>query len=166
MINNQNIAVLSEKVAALEAAIKNAGIELPEVTSADNGKGLQVVNGAWATGAKIPAPLPTVSGTDNGKVLQVLEGVWAIGENIKVETVYTTTGLTILRCGDIVMYDFTGYTAKNNDDFPYTPTHSVRGVLTDTLRVVIGGGKIEIISEGTPVSTNTNLYGLITVIEY
>lgn len=54
MINNQNIAVLSEKVAAIEAALKTAGIELPEVTSADNGKGLQVVNGAWATGAIIP----------------------------------------------------------------------------------------------------------------
>ena len=54
MINNQNIAVLSEKVAALEAAIKNAGIELPEVTGADNGKTLQVVAGKWATGGKIP----------------------------------------------------------------------------------------------------------------
>lgn len=54
MINNQNIAVLSEKVAALEAAIKNAGIELPKVTEADDGKTLQVIDGAWATGGLIP----------------------------------------------------------------------------------------------------------------
>jgi hypothetical protein len=53
MVNSQNIAVLSEKVAALEAALKNAGVVLPEVTSSDNGKALQVVNGAWATGDNI-----------------------------------------------------------------------------------------------------------------
>ena len=90
----------------------------------------------------------------------------SVKDMLKVETVYTTTGLTILRCGNIVMYDFTGYTAKNNDAFPYTPPHNVRGVLTDTLRVVIGSGKIELISNGSAVTTNTNLYGSITAIEY
>lgn len=71
MVNNYDVAVLSEKVAYLEAAIKNAGIELPTVTEADNGKGLQVVNGAWATGSIIPAPLPTVTAGDVNEVLQV-----------------------------------------------------------------------------------------------
>lgn len=61
MVNSQNIAVLSEKVADLEAAIKNAGIELPEVTSSDNGKALQVVNGAWATGDNLSPITDTTS---------------------------------------------------------------------------------------------------------
>ena len=65
MINNYDIAVLSEKVAYLEAAIKNAGIELPEVTTDDNGKTLQVVAGAWATGDKIPAVPSVINSLDS-----------------------------------------------------------------------------------------------------
>ena len=55
MINNQNIAVMSEKIAQLEAAIKTAGIELPTVTADDNGKSLQVVAGKWAKGVILDA---------------------------------------------------------------------------------------------------------------
>lgn len=47
MVNSYDVAVLSEKVAYLEAALKSAGIELPEVTSEDNGDALIVRNGAW-----------------------------------------------------------------------------------------------------------------------
>lgn len=85
MINNQNIAVLSEKVAALEAAIKNAGIELPEVTGADNGKTLQVVEGAWATGALIPDAVtanPTGEITNDLTALQIGSTKYNIRENL------------------------------------------------------------------------------------
>ena len=90
MINNQNIAVLSEKVAALEAAIKSAGIELPSVTTDDNGKTLQVVAGKWDKGMKIPE-LPSVTSEDNGKVLQVVEGAWATGSDLDKAAI-TLTG--------------------------------------------------------------------------
>lgn len=74
MINNQNIAVLSEKVAALEAAIKNAGIKLPSVTTDDNGKGLQVVNGAWATGSLIPGVINALDSTSTTDALSAAQG--------------------------------------------------------------------------------------------
>lgn len=80
MINTQNIAELSEKVAALEAAIKTAGIELPTVTTDDNGKTLQVVAGKWDKGMKIPE-LPAVTASDNGKALEVVNGAWNTGSN-------------------------------------------------------------------------------------
>lgn len=74
MINTQNIAELSEKVAALEAAIKTAGIELPKVTTDDNGKTLQVVAGKWDKGAIIPDAVtanPTGEITNNITALQI-----------------------------------------------------------------------------------------------
>ena len=85
MINTQNIAELSEKVAALEAAIKNAGIELPEVTGADNGKTLQVIEGAWATGAIIPDAVmanPTGEITNNLTALQIGSTKYNIREDL------------------------------------------------------------------------------------
>ena len=74
MVNNYDVAVLSEKVAYLEAAIKNAGIELPEVTSEDNGKTLQVVNGAWATGSKIPGVIDSLDSTSTTDALSAAQG--------------------------------------------------------------------------------------------
>ena len=74
MVNNYDVAVLSEKVAYLEAAIKNAGIELPEVTSEDNGKTLQVVNGAWATGVKIPGVIDALDSTSTTDALSAAQG--------------------------------------------------------------------------------------------
>lgn len=65
MINNQNLAVLSEKVAALEAAIKEVGTGLPSVTGSDNGKTLQVVGGEWDKGATIPE-IQTLTYTGDG----------------------------------------------------------------------------------------------------
>lgn len=82
MVNSQNIAILSEKVAALEAAIKNAGIELPEVDSSDNGKALQVVNGAWATGVKIPAIADDI-GYGESNVGEALDTIMAYPVQVK-----------------------------------------------------------------------------------
>lgn len=52
---------------------------LPAVTSTDNGKTLQVANGAW-TVATAASGLPSVTSSDNGKVLRVVEGAWAAAE--------------------------------------------------------------------------------------
>lgn len=93
MINNQNIAVLSEKVAALEAAIKNAGIELPSVTADDNGKTLQVVAGKWDKGMIIPE-LPEVTSVDNGKALVVGSGKWGAA-NVEADDVEYSSGVSV-----------------------------------------------------------------------
>lgn len=56
----------------------SVGIELPSVTSADNGDVLTVVDGAWNKTTP-SSGLPTVSVLDNGKVLVVLNGEWSAG---------------------------------------------------------------------------------------
>lgn len=101
MVNNYDVAVLSEKVAYLEAAIKNAGIELPEVTSADNGKTLQVVNGAWATGGLIPDSVtanPTGEITNNLTALQIGSTKYNVDLPI---TTYTSGNLILNVKGDL-----------------------------------------------------------------
>ena len=60
------------------AKITGGNIELPAVTSADNGKVLGVVDGQWAK-VEPAAELPVVTAEDNGKVLKVIDGAWAIG---------------------------------------------------------------------------------------
>lgn len=61
------------------AGIVGSTIELPAVSSADNGMVLTVVNGKWAK-ASIPSQLPAVTPEDAGSVLKVNEsGVWAKG---------------------------------------------------------------------------------------
>ena len=55
--------------------------ELPETSSAENGKVLAVVNGEWEA-AEIPeGNLPPVTSADNGKVLGVVEGEWAVKDD-------------------------------------------------------------------------------------
>lgn len=53
---------------------KTNGIELPTVTSDDNGDILTVVDGAWA---KATPELPEVTNEDDGDVLTVVSGKWA-----------------------------------------------------------------------------------------
>lgn len=67
----------------IEAIAKLAGsaIELPTVTTSNNGQVLTVSSGKWAA-ADVPAELPTVSATDNGSVLKVIDGAWGVGTDL------------------------------------------------------------------------------------
>ena len=67
----------SFQTAVDEGSIVINVLELPTVTSDDNGKVLGVSNGEWAV-IDAPVELPTVSSTDNGKVLGVVEGAWDV----------------------------------------------------------------------------------------
>lgn len=91
MINNYDPAVLSEKVAYLEAAIKNAGIELPEVTTDDNGKTLQVIAGKWDKGNKIPGIVNTLDSTSTTDALSAAQGKELNGKITDLLKVYTAT---------------------------------------------------------------------------
>ena len=149
MVNNYDVAILSEKVAYLEAALKSAGIELPVVSAADNGKGLQVVNGAWATGAIIPdAVLANPEGDIANEVtaLQIGSTKYTIGTRSRVIATieaneYNTYGLAIaalksvydaltleekLRCvimrGDNVTYQFSALTGGFGAIIPSSDT--------------------------------------------
>lgn len=73
MINNQNLAVLSEKVAYLEGAIKTAGV-LPDVSASNNGSALQVVEGAWAIGDPIPGVVNALDSTSTTDALSAAQG--------------------------------------------------------------------------------------------
>ena len=100
MINTQNIAELSEKVAALEAAIKTAGIELPTVTTDDNGKTLQVVAGKWDTGSKIPTSaddIPYSEGVSVGDMLDISNGTITIHEGAGI----TSARKSLFKVGNV-----------------------------------------------------------------
>lgn len=73
-----NISQTADMIVEISKIVSSTGIELPKVTSADNGNVLTVVNGAWAKAA-VPVELPAVSAEDNGDVLKVVDGVWAVG---------------------------------------------------------------------------------------
>ena len=71
------ITTTADMIAAI-ATVAAGTLELPAVTSSDNGDVLTVVSGKWAK-ADVPTELPAVTADDNGKVLKVVDGVWAIG---------------------------------------------------------------------------------------
>ena len=50
-------------------------VELPTVTSSNNGQILKVDNGAWTVGVA-PTGVPDVTTSDNGRILQVSNGAW------------------------------------------------------------------------------------------
>lgn len=70
--------LIPDCIQAITQIAASAGIELPAVTTSDNGDVLTVVSGKWAK-ADVPKELPTVSATDNGSVLKVVDGAWAVG---------------------------------------------------------------------------------------
>ena len=99
MINTQNIAELSEKVAALEAAIKTAGIELPSVTTDDNGKTLQVVAGKWDKGNKIPGVVNALDSTSTTDALSAAQGK-VLNDKINANTLGTGVDLSSYNADD------------------------------------------------------------------
>lgn len=161
MVNNYDVAVLSEKVAYLEAAIKNAGIELPTVTSDDNGKTLQVIEGAWATGMLLPE-LPAVTGDDNGKTLQVSSGAWATGSKIPgvVNTLDSTSTTDALSAAQGKELDgkITGLIKTKTVTGTTLATGNLSLDLQSTTSIIVGlqnesGGYIVL-----PYIYNTNIY--------
>lgn len=77
MARSYDIAILSQKVEYLESA----GIELPKVTSSDNGKVLQVVSGKWKKGSKMP---DAVSANPEGEIANELTGIQIGDEKYKI----------------------------------------------------------------------------------
>lgn len=51
-------------------------LQVPTVTTANNGEILKVENGAWTVG-EAPTGVPDVTASDNGRILQVSNGAWA-----------------------------------------------------------------------------------------
>lgn len=125
MINNQNLAVLSEKVAYLENALKTAGV-LPEVSASDNGVALQVVNGAWAKGDAIPEVINALDSTSETNALSAAQGKALsdkIGGLIKSKTVSVATnsgsGGTITVQTNIVVEKIISICLLYGDDLYY-----------------------------------------------
>lgn len=76
--------------------VAGGGSALPEVTAADNGDVLTVVEGAWAK-AEPSAELPEVTAADNGKNLSVVDGSWAAS----VPSVYQISGTAVYLDGSL-----------------------------------------------------------------
>ena len=75
-------ALLFQIAQSFQAAVEEGSIvinilELPTVTSDDNGKILGVADGAWVA-IDAAVELPSVSSTDNGKILGVVDGQWDV----------------------------------------------------------------------------------------
>lgn len=65
-----------EYIKAVAAESGGGGSGLPEVSGADNGDVLTVVEGAWAKAAPV-TELPAVTSSNNGEFLMVVSGAWA-----------------------------------------------------------------------------------------
>lgn len=65
-------------------------LELPTISSANNGQIIKVENGAY-TVAPIPTDLPTISSADNGKILQVSNGNWIVADSLPTIMVGATS---------------------------------------------------------------------------
>lgn len=81
-MNDVLILALAQKLAS-----GGGGSELPSVTSSDNGKVLEVINGKWDKGSiSGGSDLPDVTSSDNGKILKVINGEWGKGEESQGES--------------------------------------------------------------------------------
>lgn len=65
-------------------------LELPTISSANNGQIIKVENGAY-TVAPMPNDLPTISAADNGKILQVSNGGWIVADSLPTIMVGATS---------------------------------------------------------------------------
>lgn len=77
--NGQTPEPMTREEALLKKIAEKACECLPAVDTEDNGKVLQVVEGAW-TKNELPTPepeLPEVTSADNGKFLKVKSGKWS-----------------------------------------------------------------------------------------
>lgn len=76
-----NITLIPDMLNAIATVVAST-IELPAVKKTDEGSVLMVNSqGKWAKGA-IPSQLPEVTAADNGSVLKVVEGVWDKGTDL------------------------------------------------------------------------------------
>lgn len=69
-------------------------VELPVVTSQNNGQIMKVENGAWTAG-DAPTDVPAVTASDNGKILQVNNGAWSAENSLPT----VMTGATLQAAG-------------------------------------------------------------------
>ena len=154
MVNSYDVAILSEKVARLEALLAAGGVSLPEVSASDNGATLQVVNGAWAKGDEIPAiinALDSTSTTDGlsaaqGKVLN--DKIEAIGGTIYKKHIQATTDANGIITSDL-----------STSDYIYIGTNMTASLITLPINALSDSKiRIKVInsSDFTPV-TNTGL---------
>ena len=151
MVNSYDIAILSEKVAALEAAIKNAGIELPEVTEADNGATLQVVNGAWATGAIIPGVINNLNSDSTTDALSAAQGKTLnaySGETLGSMAIKRTGFQRIVQATYGLIEGIVNQTLAEGDK-PITELYTTCNIITSDQSSFVGIGVVKIASDGT-----------------
>lgn len=100
MARSYDIAVLAQKVEYLESA----GIELPKVTSSDNGKVLQVVSGKWKKGSKMPEVVNALDSESTTDALSAAQGKELNDNKIELVTLTNQT-LTTNASGSVVIPD-------------------------------------------------------------
>ena len=175
-IRSTNVKILDDNIAKLEKAIQAGDVSAnPSGTAEETLLSTIGIDGKkYELGPS--AENTSYDNTDSGLTADDVQGaIDEISGNIddieeKIILV-DVTGLKISKINGIISYRFSGYTATNNADFPYTPTVDyVRflvwsNTLTKVVRVIIGGGKIEIYDGATAVTSDVQLYGDIAMIE-